>query len=156
MRKSIIFLSLFISANLLFAQNMVIPAERIIDQIRGGLLGQNLGMLNGLPYEFKFIEQPGNVSGYVPSLPEGAKTDDDTDFEWVYIYHMQKTEPVVRLDDTDVQHHTLAVDLRNEVIENIRSNDQQLQARGAYFAICLGIDQEIYQDMVVWKDITHF
>ena len=67
------------------------PADNVIDKIRGGLLGQNLGVLNGLPYEFAFIEQPGDVSDYVPSLPEGARTDDDTDFEWVYIYHMQRT-----------------------------------------------------------------
>lgn len=71
------------------------PAEQVIDKIRGGLLGQNLGVLNGLPYEFTFIEQPGDVSGYVPSLPEGARTDDDTDFEWVYIYQMQKTGQIL-------------------------------------------------------------
>ncbi|AHM60762.1 ADP-ribosylglycohydrolase [Flammeovirgaceae bacterium 311] len=67
-----------------------IPAETITDKIRGGLLGQMIGVQNGLQYEFKFIEEPGNVSGYVPALPEGAITDDDTDFEWVYIYTMQQ------------------------------------------------------------------
>src|SRR5690606_24741588 len=72
-------------------QEMVMSAGQVMDKIRGGLLGQNLGVLNGLPYEFTFIEQPGGVTDYVPSLPAGARTDDDTDFEWVYISHMQKT-----------------------------------------------------------------
>ena len=76
---------------MLHAQVLKIPAEQTIDKIRGGLLGQNLGVLNGLPYEFKFIERPGDVSGYLPSLPQGAWTDDDTDFEWVYIFQMQQT-----------------------------------------------------------------
>ncbi len=31
----------------------------------------------------------GNVTEYTPSLPDGAWTDDDTDFEWVYILAMQ-------------------------------------------------------------------
>lgn len=92
MRKANILLSLLIlSVKMALTHEIVIPAEQVIDKIRGGLLGQNLGVLNGLPYEFTFIEQPGDVSGYAPSLSEGARTDDDTDFEWVYIYHMQKT-----------------------------------------------------------------
>jgi hypothetical protein len=47
--------------------------------------------MEGWPYEFKFYEKHGDVQTYVPSLPKGAETDDDTDFEWVYIYNMQKT-----------------------------------------------------------------
>jgi hypothetical protein len=65
------------------------PGETLRDKIRGGLLGQMLGNLNGLQYEMDFIDEPGDVASYVPSLPEGARTDDDTDFEWVYILAMQ-------------------------------------------------------------------
>ena len=69
---------------------ITIPAEVIADKIRGGMLGQIIGNLNGLPYENKFYETPAEVAIYTPSLPNGAVTDDDTDFEWVYIYNMQK------------------------------------------------------------------
>lgn len=69
---------------------VTIPAEMIVDKIRGGMLGQFIGNMDGWPYEFKFYEKPGEVATYTPSLPKGAETDDDTDFEWVYIYNMQK------------------------------------------------------------------
>jgi hypothetical protein len=68
---------------------VTIPAEVLRDKIRGGLLGQILGDLNGLPHEMKYIAEPGNVTGYTPALPQGAWTDDDTDFEWVYLKVMQ-------------------------------------------------------------------
>jgi hypothetical protein len=65
------------------------PAETVQDKIRGGLLGHLLGDLNGLKHEMKYITEPGNVTEYTPSLPTGAWTDDDTDFEWVYLVAMQ-------------------------------------------------------------------
>ena len=72
-----------------FGETITVPAETLRDKIRGGLLGQILGNLNGLPHEMKYIAEPGNVIEYVPALPEGAWTDDDTDFEWVYIKVME-------------------------------------------------------------------
>jgi hypothetical protein len=66
-----------------------IAASQLRDKIRGGLLGQILGNLNGLAHEMRYIEEPGSVESYVPALPQGAHTDDDTDFEWVYIVEMQ-------------------------------------------------------------------
>jgi ADP-ribosylglycohydrolase len=71
-----------------------VPVDIIKDKIRGGLLGQILGNLNGLPHEWKYIDEPGKVDTYIPSLPDGAITDDDTDFEWVYIYQMQKNRNI--------------------------------------------------------------
>ncbi len=68
---------------------MELSAEDLRDKIRGGLLGQILGNLNGLQHEMKYIDEPGAVESYVPALPDGARTDDDTDFEWVYIVEMQ-------------------------------------------------------------------
>jgi len=67
-----------------------LPAEVLRDKIRGGLLGQMLGDLNGLPHEMKYIAEPGNVTQYTPALPQGAWTDDDTDFEWVYLKVMEE------------------------------------------------------------------
>jgi ADP-ribosylglycohydrolase len=67
-----------------------LPVETLEDKIRGGFLGQLLGNLNGLPHEMKYIDQPGQVADYVPSLPEGARSDDDTDIEWIYVVAMQE------------------------------------------------------------------
>lgn len=76
------------------SKKITIPVETIQDKIRGGLLGQILGNLNGLRHEFKYIDEPGNVMNYVPDLSDGAWTDDDTDFEWFYICEMQKARNV--------------------------------------------------------------
>lgn len=70
---------------------ITLPAEMVVDKIRGGILGMMIGNMNGWPYEFKSYGKYGDVKTYIPALPEGAQTDDDTDFEWVYIYNMQKT-----------------------------------------------------------------
>jgi len=72
-----------------------ISAEQLRDKIRGGLLGQILGNLNGLPHEMKYIDEPGNVTQYVPALPHGARTDDDTDLEWVYLVEMQRQNTIL-------------------------------------------------------------
>ena len=71
-------------------KNITLPVEVVIDKIRGGMLGQMIGNLNGIPNEMRYIDEPGDVRNYVPSLPTGAWTDDDTDFEWVYVCAMQK------------------------------------------------------------------
>ena len=81
---------LFGLATTLVAETYTLPAETLRDKIRGGLLGQILGNLNGLPHENKYVAEPGDVDTYVPALPKGARTDDDTDFEWVYIVEMQR------------------------------------------------------------------
>ena len=100
--KSKFILSLLLTACILslpqklLSQNekISIPAEVVVDKIRGGLLGQILGNLNGIPHEMKYINEPGNVQNYVPSLPDGARSDDDTDFEWFYIFEMQKNRNI--------------------------------------------------------------
>jgi len=65
------------------------------DRIHGGFLAQVLGNLNGLPHEMKYIHEPGRVEQYAPALPEGARTDDDTDLEWVYISEMARADAFV-------------------------------------------------------------
>ena len=71
-------------------QFVTIPQTTVWDKIRGGMLGQILGVLNGLPHEMKYFDNPGTVKNYVPSLTQGAWTDDDTDFEWAYVVEMHK------------------------------------------------------------------
>ncbi|MFC1604623.1 ADP-ribosylglycohydrolase family protein [Planctomycetota bacterium] len=72
-----------------------ISSEALEDKIRGGLLAQLLGNLNGLPHENKYYNEPGDVRQYTPALAEGARTDDDTDIEWVYISAMQRDRTVL-------------------------------------------------------------
>ncbi len=94
MRILTAFLLLVSGAALAAAQEprpVEIPEEVLEDKIRGGLLGQIFGNLNGLPHEMKYIKEPGKVETYTPSLTKGAWTDDDTDIEWVYLVEMQKT-----------------------------------------------------------------
>ena len=82
---------------------MELSGEQLRDKIRGGLLGQMLGNLNGLKHEMKYINDPGNVVEFTPGLPEGAFTDDDTDFEWVYIVEMQGTNTILLPPDRIAQ-----------------------------------------------------
>ena len=87
--RHLLILQLVLTVGPVSAGTVDMPAETLRDKIRGGLLGQILGNLNGLPREMKYIAEPGDVTEYTPALPEGARTDDDTDFEWVYIKVMQ-------------------------------------------------------------------
>ena len=90
-----------VSASRDSSQFVEIPAETLEDKIRGGLLAQLLGNLNGLAHENKYYEEPGAVEQYTPGLPEGARTDDDTDIEWVYIVAMQSGIPARRAGMTE-------------------------------------------------------
>lgn len=69
------------------------------DKIAGAWIGQMVGNIYGLPYENKFIEEPGSEKnwpwGYAKSLEKmeqynGAFSDDDTDFEYIYLMLMEK------------------------------------------------------------------
>jgi hypothetical protein len=79
----------------LSAREVSLPAESLEDKIRGGLIGQVIGDLNGLKHEMKYILEPGNVEAYTPALPDGAWTDDDTDVEWVYLLEIQKAGTIL-------------------------------------------------------------
>jgi len=77
------------------AEYFEVPANVLADRVHGGLLGQLLGNLNGLKHEMKYIDQPGSVTSYTPALPDGARTDDDTDLEWVYVCAMQQRKTIL-------------------------------------------------------------
>ncbi|HVN78792.1 MAG TPA: ADP-ribosylglycohydrolase family protein, partial [Terriglobia bacterium] len=87
--------SLPVPAATVSEKGIMLSAEELEDKVRGGLLGQLLGDLNGLPHEMKYISEPGNVEHYTPVLPEGAWTDDDTDIEWVYVVEMQRSNTLM-------------------------------------------------------------
>jgi hypothetical protein len=70
------------------------------DKINGGIIGQFFGNLNGLQHENKYNEEPGNVLKYIPDLSDGARTDDDTDIEFVYIHHMLEYDQILLPYDT--------------------------------------------------------
>jgi hypothetical protein len=72
-----------------------IPVAIVQDKVRGGLLGEMLGDLNGLKHEMKYIDEPGSIVSYVPELPQGAWTDDDTDIEWIYVFEMQRSKEMM-------------------------------------------------------------
>ena len=79
-----------------------IPADVLEDKIRGGMFAQVIGNLNGLPHEFKYINDPGHVEHFTPSLPKGAFTDDDTDIEWVYLREIAQQRRQYPSDRTDI------------------------------------------------------
>jgi hypothetical protein len=68
-----------------------VSIEFLHDKINGGIIGQFFGNLNGLVHENKYTDEPGNVTEYTPDLSNGTHTDDDTDIEFVYTYHMLKS-----------------------------------------------------------------
>lgn len=99
MQKKII-LFLLLSPWLLIAQNSkTISRDVLKDKIAGAWLGQMIGNFYGLPFENKFIEKYGPDDkwpyGYTKNLDKLAKTggafsDDDTDFEYIYLLQMEK------------------------------------------------------------------
>ena len=69
-----------------------ITHAQLADQMKGGLIGQLFGNLNGLVHEMAYIHEPGSVEIYTPDLSDGAWTNDDTDIEWIYVYAMQESD----------------------------------------------------------------
>jgi len=69
---------------------IVISSEELLDHIYGGWVGMMIGGLEGLPHEFKYNAEPRASLPVFPLLPEGARTDDDNDFELTHLYFMDK------------------------------------------------------------------
>ncbi len=62
--------------------------EFLFDRIHGGWVGMLIGGLEGLPHEFKYKEQPRDTLPEFTFLPDGARSDDDNDFEWTHLWFM--------------------------------------------------------------------
>jgi uncharacterized protein len=64
--------------------------DAILDHIRGGWTGMLIGGIEGLAHEFKYIQEPRADLPEYSFLPNGARTDDDNDFEWSHLFFMDK------------------------------------------------------------------
>ena len=64
--------------------------EQLLDHIRGGWTGMLIGGIEGLAHEFKYIGEPRPTLPDYTFLQNGARTDDDNDFEWTHLYFMDK------------------------------------------------------------------
>ncbi|MBI5009117.1 MAG: ADP-ribosylglycohydrolase family protein [Bacteroidia bacterium] len=87
---------ILLAATLISAQKKVpgkiieITHEDLLDHIYGGWAGMVIGGLEGLPHEFRYNENPRSSLPDFQYLPEGARTDDDNDFELTHLYFMDK------------------------------------------------------------------
>ncbi|MBM4042057.1 MAG: ADP-ribosylglycohydrolase family protein [Planctomycetes bacterium] len=61
----------------------------LLDRIRGGWAGQMIGNVQGLPFEFKYKDEPGPLPDFTPNLPR-CRSDDDTDIEWTHLHAMDR------------------------------------------------------------------
>jgi hypothetical protein len=73
-----------------------ITREELRDRIYGGWVGMLIGGLEGLPHEFKYTNAPRATLPDFEFLPNGARSDDDNDFEWTHLWFMDK-ESVLKL-----------------------------------------------------------
>lgn len=71
-------------------KSIELTSAQLLDHIRGGWTGMLIGGIEGLAHEFKYIRQPRSDLPDYPFLPEGARTDDDNDFEWTHLFFMDK------------------------------------------------------------------
>lgn len=78
-----------------------VSREELLDRIYGGWVGMLIGGIEGLPHEFKYNEEPRESLPDFPFLPNGARTDDDNDFELTHIFFMDK-ENVLKLPYTRI------------------------------------------------------
>lgn len=75
-----------------------IPVDVYRDKVEAAWLGQIVGNIYGLSYEFKYIDEPGPDDfpyGFGESLKrvqevDGAFSDDDTDIEYMYLLQMEQ------------------------------------------------------------------
>lgn len=97
------------------SQKPRIAVEEYRDRVYASWLGQIIGNIYGLSYEFRFIDEPGPDQfpyGFGASLQrvrevDGAFSDDDTDIEYMYLRQMERhgIEPTYRQLAEAWKHH---------------------------------------------------
>ena len=101
MKTKIIILFLFLIGGLCYpvhSQIKTISEKELEDKIYASWLGQIIGNIYGLPHENAYIDEPGPENfpyGYGRNLSQlrrmgGGYSDDDTDFEYMYLLQMEK------------------------------------------------------------------
>ncbi len=78
-----------------------ITRKALLDKLYGGWVGMLIGGLEGLPYEWKYYDEPRDSLPTFGYISKGARTDDDNDFELTHLYFMDK-ENVLKLPYTRV------------------------------------------------------
>ena len=71
-------------------EKRTLSATVYYDKVHGAWLGECAGNMFGLPYEMKFIEEPGPDIQFRPDYADGARSDDDTDIEYVYLHALEE------------------------------------------------------------------
>lgn len=71
-----------------------ITRAELLDQIHGGWAGMLIGGIEGLPHEFKYREKPRDALPDFAFLEQGARSDDDNDFEWTHLWFMDKENAI--------------------------------------------------------------
>ena len=72
------------------AGTIELTREQVLDHIRGGWTGMLIGGIEGLVHEFKYIKEPRATLPEYRFLPEGARSDDDNDFEWTHLWYIER------------------------------------------------------------------
>ncbi|MCX6865087.1 MAG: hypothetical protein NTV46_02500, partial [Verrucomicrobia bacterium] len=89
-------------SNSALPETVTVSRDVLLDHIYGGWVGMLIGGLEGLPHENKYNEKPRETLPDFKYLPDGARTDDDNDFEWTHLYFMDKERicwaPEIRYD----------------------------------------------------------
>ena len=67
---------------LLSQETETLTADELDDKIRGGLIAQIFGNLNGIPHEFKYIEEPGKVDPAADAAPPSRTVPTGTPSSW--------------------------------------------------------------------------
>lgn len=78
-----------------------VTREELLDHLYGGWVGMMIGGLEGLPHEFKYNEEPRSSLPDFPFLPDGARSNDDNDFELTHLFFMDK-ENILKLPYTRI------------------------------------------------------
>ncbi len=72
------------------AQTSLLPADVYSDKVYGAWLGECAGNMFGLPHELKYDSEPGPDITFKPDYTDGARSDDDTDIEYLYLHALEE------------------------------------------------------------------